>query len=125
MEQGLLSRIATLFDPLHFLVPYIISWAKMALQEACLRGLEWDDEFPDDLRLITHQWAKQLPEAPQVKIPRCYRHHQKAVEKVPLHTFVDATRLACASISYVRFGHVSAWADFSFPGNSQSKSNIN
>ena len=40
-KRGLLSRIATLFDPLQFLAPYIIR-AKMALQEAWLRGLEWD-----------------------------------------------------------------------------------
>ena len=56
-KRGLLSRIATMFDPLQFLAPYIIR-AKMALQEAWLRGLEWDEEFPDDLKLTTHQWAK-------------------------------------------------------------------
>ena len=53
------------------------------------------------------QWAKQLPEAPQVKIPRCYRHHEEAVEDVSLHTFVDASRLAYAVVSYVRYEHVS------------------
>ena len=78
----------------------------MALQEAWLRGLEWDEEFPDDLKLTTHQWAKQLPDAPQVKIPRCYRHHEEAVENVSLHTFVDASRLAYAAVSYIRYGHV-------------------
>ena len=72
----------------------------MALQEAWLRGLEWDKKFP------AHQWAKQLPEAPQVKIQRCYRHHEEAVEDVSLHTFVDASRLAYAAVSYIRYGHV-------------------
>jgi len=41
-KRGLLRRIATLFDPLQFLAPYVIR-AKMALQEAWLRGLEWDE----------------------------------------------------------------------------------
>ena len=104
-KRGLLSSIATLFDPLQFLAPYIIR-AKMALQEAWLRGLEWDEEFPDDLKLIAHRWTKQLSEAPQVKIPRCYRHHEEAVEDVSLHTFVDASRLAYAAVSYVRYAHV-------------------
>ena len=54
----------------------------MALQEAWLRGLEWDEEFSDDLKLITHQWAKQLPEALQVIIAHCYRQHEEAVEDV-------------------------------------------
>ena len=57
-SRGLLSRIATLFDPLQCLAPYIIR-AKLALQEAWLRGPGC--EFPDDLKLITYQWAKQLP----------------------------------------------------------------
>ena len=64
-KRCLLSRIAALFDPLQLLAPYIIR-AKMALQEAWLRGLEWDEEFPDDLKLITH----------------CYRQHEEAVEDV-------------------------------------------
>ena len=38
-------------------------------QEAWFCGVEWDEEFPGDLKLTTHQWAKRLPEAPQVKIP--------------------------------------------------------
>ena len=74
----------------------------MALQEAWLRGLEWGEEFPDDLKLTTHQWAKQLPEASQVKIPRCNRHHEEVVEDVSLYTFVDASRLAYATVSYAR-----------------------
>ena len=56
------------------LPPNIIG-VQLTLQEAWLRGLKWDEEFPDDLKLTTHQWAKQMPEAPQVKILRCYRHH--------------------------------------------------
>jgi len=56
-KRGLLSRFATLFDPLQFLAPYVIR-AKMALQEAWLRGLEWDEEFPSDLKVTTQQWAE-------------------------------------------------------------------
>ena len=40
-------------------------------------------------------------------MPRCYRHHEEALEDVSLHTFVDASRLAYAAVSYVRFRHVS------------------
>ena len=79
----------------------------MALQEAWLRGLEWHEEFPDDFNLTTHQWAKQLPEAPQVKIPSCYRHYEEAVEDVSLDTFVDASRLGYAAVNYAKYGHVS------------------
>ena len=63
MKPGLLSRIATLFDLLQVLAPYTIR-ATEALQEAWLRGLEWDAKFPHDLKFTTHQCTKQLPEAP-------------------------------------------------------------
>ena len=109
-KRGLLSRIATLFDPLQFLAPYTIR-AKMALQESWLRGLDWDEEFPDDLKASTRQWVEQLSEAPKVKIPRCYRHDEE-VDQVSLHTFVDASRLAYGAVSYARYryvsGHISA-----------------
>ena len=93
----------------------------MALQEAWLRVLEWDEEFPDDLKLTTHQWTKRLPEAPQFKIPRCYQHYEKAVEDVSLHTFVDASRLRSLCRSKLR--QTREWTDLSCPGISQSKSN--
>ena len=101
----LLSRIATLFDPLQFLAPYTIR-AKMALQESWLRGLDGDEEFPDDLKASTRQWVEQLSEAPKVKIPRCYRHDEE-VDRVSLHTFVDASRLAYGAVSYARYRYAS------------------
>ena len=66
-KRGLMIRITALFDPLQFLAPYVIR-AKMGLQEACLRGLEWDEGFPSDLKVTTQQWAEQLAEASNVAI---------------------------------------------------------
>jgi len=99
-----LSRIATLFDPLQFLDPVIR--AKMALQEAWLRGLEWGEEFPCDLKVTTQQWAEQLAETSNVKVQRCYRLDEK-VEQVSLHTFTDTFKLAYAAVSYARYRYVS------------------
>ena len=56
--------------------------------------------------MTSHQWAKQLPDAPQVKILTLYRHYEVAVEDVLLHTLVDASRLAYAAVSYARHGDV-------------------
>ena len=65
----------------------------------------------DNLKLITHQWAKQLPEdkkrQTRVKIPRCYRQHEEGVEDVSLHTFVDSSRLTYTAVSYARYKHLS------------------
>ena len=59
-KRGLLSRIATLFDPMQLLAPYVIR-AKMTLQEAWLRGLDWDEPFPDDLRERVQKWIEMWP----------------------------------------------------------------
>ena len=59
----------------------------MVLQEAWLRCLEWDEEFPDDFKMTTHQWAK----AEQVKIPRCYRQPEEAVDDVSLRFIYSLT----------------------------------
>ena len=53
----------------------------MGLQQAWLRGLEWDEEFPSDLKVTTQQWAEQLAEASKVKVRCCHRLDEK-VEQV-------------------------------------------
>ena len=103
-----------------FLAPYTVR-AKMALQEAWLRGLDWDEEFPDDLKASTRQWVEQFSEAPKVKISRCYRH-DKEVEQVSLHTFVDASRLSYAAVIKLCQIQICEWSHFRHPSNSQSKS---
>ena len=99
-KRGLLSRIATLFDPVQFLAPYVIR-AKMALQESWLRGLDWDEEFPEDLRASVQRWIEQLPRVAEIRIPRCYRT-ERPVRDVSLHTFVDASKRAYAAVTYFR-----------------------
>jgi len=48
-KQGFLKKLATLFDPLQMLAPFTIR-ARMTMQEIWLLGLEWDDEFPVELK---------------------------------------------------------------------------
>ena len=104
-KQRLFSRITTLFDPLQLQAPYVIR-AEMGLQQAWLRGLEWDEEFPSDLKVTTQQWAEQLAEASKVKVRCCYRLDEK-VEQVSLHTFTATSNLAYAAVSYARYKYVS------------------
>ena len=47
-KANFLSRIATLFDPLGLLAPFLIR-AKILMQEVWLNGLEWDERLPPEL----------------------------------------------------------------------------
>ncbi|XP_070531584.1 uncharacterized protein [Ptychodera flava] len=98
-KRALLSRVATLFDPLQFLAPFIIR-AKMILQEAWIQGLGWDEEFSPNLSNRIAEWCLELPQVSKMKIPRCYQDHQSA--NVSLHTFTDASSLAYAALTYMR-----------------------
>ncbi|KAI9555924.1 hypothetical protein GHT06_018461 [Daphnia sinensis] len=53
-KRRILSAVSTLYDPLGFLSPVILS-AKRILQELWLVGVDWDDQVPE---LIQHQWNK-------------------------------------------------------------------
>jgi len=57
-RRGMISVIASLFDPLGFAAPFTIM-AKMTAQEAARRKLGWDDELADLERKWT-EWLKML-----------------------------------------------------------------
>ncbi|PFX14816.1 hypothetical protein AWC38_SpisGene20999 [Stylophora pistillata] len=67
-------------------------------QEDQATGIKLDESELPGIKTLGVHW--------NVKIPRCYRHHEEAVENVSLHTFFDASRLAYAAVSYVRYRHV-------------------
>jgi hypothetical protein len=102
-KRELLSVLATTFDPFHFLGPLVIR-GKMLLQEAWLKGLNWDDAFPEELQCWTDAWLKQMTKVGALRIPRCYR--TKGVQEIAettIHTFTDASKLAYAAVCYIRF----------------------
>ena len=100
-KRGFLKKLAMLFDPLQMLAPFTIR-AKMAMQKTWLLGLDWDDEFPSNLKKTCQEWFSQLPELSGVQVPRCYRVNEKRVAATSIHTMVDASLLAYAAVSYVR-----------------------
>ena len=61
-----LSKIATLFDPLEFLGPYIIR-GKIIMQELWLQGLEWNDPL-EELRYKFISWCNKLEQISEIKV---------------------------------------------------------
>jgi hypothetical protein len=99
-KRTLLSRVATLFDPLQFLAPFVIQ-AKILLQKTWLLGLTWDESLPPTIVVEVRNWFDELNKVTSFSIPRCY-FRESRVQEVSLHTFSDASQEAYAAVSYIR-----------------------
>ena len=97
-KRGVLSSIATLFDPLQFLAPFTVR-AKILMQEIWMAGIGWDDELPSQLLTKWQQWNSELLELSQFTIPRCLR--QPNPKTIDLHVFSDASENAYATAAYL------------------------
>jgi len=92
--------VATIFDPLGFVCPYVIV-AKILLQKLWIRGYDWDDEVQDEIANKIGDWFEQLQSLKAAKIPRCLRSPEPVRSKriVP---FVDASQQAYCAAVYIR-----------------------
>ena len=99
-KRQVLSRIATLFDPLGFLSPYIIR-GKMLLQEIWLAGINWDDALGEELNRKFKKWNAELTQLQYIRVPRCLQQNLES-EDVSIHIFSDASNDAYATAAYMR-----------------------
>ncbi len=97
-KRNVLSTIASLYDPLQFLSPFVLR-AKVLLQEIWTAGIDWDDVLPEELRKKWERWLSELPHLSKVEIPRCLRKANP--EKIELHLFSDASNAAYATVAYL------------------------
>ena len=88
-ERNVLRRVATVFDPLGFVGPFVIK-AKVLLQELWSRGYDWDDVVCDEIARRMESWFEQLRSLGKVQVPRCLREAKEVVTKRVV-SFVDAS----------------------------------
>ena len=101
-RRGILSTVASLYDPLGLVAPVLLK-AKIILQEMCRRGTGWDDPPTDELRLQWEQWRSDLAHLDNVAIPRTYTPAGFGrVLKTELHHFSDASTKGYGQCSYLR-----------------------
>ena len=68
-RRGILSTVASLYDPLGFAGPMILE-AKALLQQLCKQRIDWDDPIEhSDVR----SWQEKLPYLNNIKVPRCFK----------------------------------------------------
>ena len=101
-RRGVLSTVASVYDPLGFLAPVVLR-AKRILQEVCQKGIGWDEPLPEELRPRWKRWKLDLLRLKELKVPRCFEPKTMGRKKTyELHNFADASTFGYGQCSYVR-----------------------
>lgn len=101
-RRGVLSTVASIYDPLGFTAPFILV-GKQILQQMCQDKAGWDEPFKEDLRPKWEAWLSDLRHLADVKIPRCYLPSTfKEVQRYELHHFSDASASGYGECTYLR-----------------------
>ena len=101
-RRGILATVASLYDPLGLIAPFILT-GKHILQQACDKGTQWDDVIPAELLHLWQAWKKDFDILPQLEIRRCYYPAGFGpILKIQLHHFSDASFKGYGMCSYLR-----------------------
>ena len=102
LARDILSVIGSVFDPLGFVVPFILN-AKYILQDLCRVKLGWDAEIPPEYHSSWEKWITDIPKLLSFSV--CHSVFPEAFGPVvssQLHHFSDAFEAAYGSVSYLR-----------------------
>ena len=101
-RRGMLSTIASLYDPLGFIAPVILQ-GRVLLQQVCRGAADWDDPVTDDVKKKWLRWIESLKSLHCIQIPRSFVPlHFKKTLTAELHHFSDASELGYGQCSYLR-----------------------
>ncbi|XP_049318702.1 uncharacterized protein LOC125780534 [Astyanax mexicanus] len=101
-RRAVLSTVASVFDPLGFLAPFLLL-GKKVLQEMCQRGIGWDEPLPTELKPRWESWLSDLENLQKLHIPRCFIPEEMGkVQRTELHHFSDASTHGYGQCSYIR-----------------------
>ncbi|XP_056597979.1 uncharacterized protein LOC130433119 [Triplophysa dalaica] len=101
-RRGILSTIASVFDPLGFLAPFLLLGKKI-LQDMCRKGIEWDEPLPEELKPRWESWLNDLKNLQGLQIPRCITSGKmETTQRIELHHFSDASSQGYGQCSYIR-----------------------
>ena len=102
-RRGMLSTVASVYDPLGFVAPFVLS-GRLLLQEMCKDGLAWDDQIPKQLEKNWRCWIAQFEQLRAMSIPRCFLPRDFGnVMETQIHHFSDASNAGYGQCSYLRF----------------------
>ena len=102
-RKGILSVIASVYDPLGFLAPFVLV-AKRILQDLCKMKSAWDDDIPQEHLTCWKRWLSELPRLKDFAVNRCLKPEGFGnIKETQLHLFSDASEVGYGVPAYVRF----------------------
>ena len=103
-RRGVMSSIATIYDPLGLVGPLILPGREIN-QELCRLKYDWNDRLPDELAVKWRDWKKGLASLTSYSIPRSFTPRDFGdVERAELHHFADASEgHGYGTVTYLRF----------------------
>ena len=105
-RRGILSIVSSVYDPLGFVAPFILS-AKLILQDLRRLKLDWDDKIPEEFLERWQAWLSDLPQLETVAVQRCFKPAStKETKSTQLHHFSDASQQGYGAVSYIRIEDV-------------------
>ena len=100
-KRGLLSYVSSVYDPLGFVSPFVLTAKKLFQQETKLQK-NWDDPLEKSTADGFSGWLKELPNLTNIPIKRCILPDDTVIKRIELHHFADASSEAYGTASYVR-----------------------
>ena len=99
-QRLVLSRVASIFDPIGLVAPYTIK-ARLLLKEVWrLHGQQWDEALSEELTEDFLHWSKALPELSTLELQRCY--FSEPAESLELHVFGDSSKEMFGAVAFLR-----------------------
>ena len=100
-KRGILSTIASIFDPLGIVTPSLIE-PKYIIQQLWKEKVDWDEEIPFQWNKRWEAWKKEIENISMVSVPRWFGFHKKATNIIQLHIFCDASKIAYGAVAYLK-----------------------
>lgn len=100
-RRGMLSVIASVYDPQGYAAPFVMS-AKILLQELTALKIGWDEPLPQSLRQRWEDWQQDLTNMEKCSVNRCLKPQNFDVKEYQLHHFSDASEKGYGAVSYLR-----------------------
>ena len=101
-RRGILSMASSVFDPLGFLCPVFLH-PKLLLQRLTREKYDWDTVIDEAASAAWSKWFSKLQHLTNIEIPRCITHGLESIASTELHFFSDASQVAYAAVTYVKF----------------------
>jgi hypothetical protein len=101
-QRQVLSLIATIYDPLGMIAPYILR-SKIFLQSLWCAKRGWDEEISQDELAPFKEWLDELPDLAAFEHPRFYRAMSSSPTTIQVHVFGDDSVEAFCAVAYFRF----------------------